>query len=239
MEPRDFVIFALDVSSVDEGRRILEVVQPYIGAVKIGKRLLARTSIPDAVVLARDYELPLMLDNKEFDIPDTLRDVAEQYADFDLFGFTASAAAGDDAIKRMVEATSPKQVIVVTVLTSMTEEQCMRIYNRGVQQQVKKLSHEARLGGATSVVCAPVEVPMLFDDPELAHMNPVTPGIRPLWAATRSQNPDRVMTPAKAVLAAHKKGKMVIGSPIRKPPPEIGSPVEACKRILDDIASVL
>jgi len=59
--------------------------------------------------------------------------------------------------------------------------------------------------------------------------------LRPLWAAAGDQK--RVMTPAEAIKAG--TTALVIGRPITKPPAEIGTPVDAAKKIAEEIASVL
>ena len=59
--------------------------------------------------------------------------------------------------------------------------------------------------------------------------------LRPLWAAAGDQK--RVMTPAEAIKAG--TTALVIGRPITKPPVEIGTPVDAAKKIAEEIASVL
>lgn len=66
------------------------------------------------------------------------------------------------------------------------------------------------------------------------HFLVVTPGIRPLWAATGDQK--RVMTLAEAIKAG--ANYLVIGRPITQPPAEIGGSVEAAKRITEEIAVV-
>jgi len=63
----------------------------------------------------------------------------------------------------------------------------------------------------------------------------ITPGVRPEWAATGDQK--RIMTPAEAIKAG--ADYLVIGRPITKPPAEIGTPVDAAKKIAGEIASVL
>jgi len=62
-----------------------------------------------------------------------------------------------------------------------------------------------------------------------------TPGIRPIWAVAQDQK--RPTTPADAILAG--TDLLVIGRPIQKPPAEIGTPVDAAKRIADEIDEAL
>jgi orotidine-5'-phosphate decarboxylase len=63
----------------------------------------------------------------------------------------------------------------------------------------------------------------------------VTPAIRPLWAAVGDQK--RPTTPTDAIKAG--ATDLVIGRPITSPPPEIGSPAEALKRIVEEIEAAL
>lgn len=74
---------------------------------------------------------------------------------------------------------------------------------------------------------------------ELSRLNrdilKVTPGVRPVWAAANDQK--RVMTPSEAIKAG--ATALVIGRPITNPPKEIGTSVEAVRRIFDEISSAL
>ncbi|MBA3826905.1 MAG: orotidine 5'-phosphate decarboxylase, partial [Ktedonobacterales bacterium] len=63
----------------------------------------------------------------------------------------------------------------------------------------------------------------------------VVPGVRPTWAPANDQA--RMMTPAEAQRAG--ADFLVIGRPITRPPAAIGTPSEAARRILDEIASVV
>ncbi len=63
----------------------------------------------------------------------------------------------------------------------------------------------------------------------------ITPGVRPQWASAGDQK--RIMTPSEAIKAG--ATALVIGRPITKPPTEVGSPVDAVKKIVEEIASVL
>ena len=72
---------------------------------------------------------------------------------------------------------------------------------------------------------------MLKARPELGGLIYVIPGIRPEWAVADGQT--RFTTPGQAV--SQGADYLVIGSPITKPSQEIGSPVEAVKKISEEI----
>ena len=61
----------------------------------------------------------------------------------------------------------------------------------------------------------------------------VVPGVRPAWAEANDQK--RTMTPAEAVKAG--ANFLVLGRPITRPPANIGTPAEAARRIMDEIAN--
>ena len=69
---------------------------------------------------------------------------------------------------------------------------------------------------------------------EFDSMMVITPGIRPVWAAANDQK--RMATPAEAIAAG--ADYLVVGRPILKPPPEIGSPLDAIEKIAEEIRAL-
>ncbi|PJE57981.1 MAG: hypothetical protein COU81_03075 [Candidatus Portnoybacteria bacterium CG10_big_fil_rev_8_21_14_0_10_36_7] len=63
----------------------------------------------------------------------------------------------------------------------------------------------------------------------------ITPGIRPEWAEVGDQK--RFATPAEAIKAG--VDYLVIGRPITNPPANIGGPVGAVRKILEEIDSAV
>lgn len=59
--------------------------------------------------------------------------------------------------------------------------------------------------------------------------------MKPSWAAAGDQK--RIMTPGEAIKAG--ATALVIGRPITKPPQEIGTPVDAVRRIAEEISNAL
>jgi orotidine-5'-phosphate decarboxylase len=98
----------------------------------------------------------------------------------------------------------------VTVLTSMDEQQLASIgIARSVDEQVLALAKLSQQSGLDGVVCSAREAAMLR-----ATLNQdfklVTPGIRPVFAATDDQV--RIMTPNEAIKSG--ADYLVIGRPI-------------------------
>lgn len=200
-------------------------------------------------------------DGKLHDIPNTVAAASGLVAEFGVRMLNVHTAGGipmmreaklavERACKQGSLATMPL-VLGVTVLTSLGYED---LVETGVfdpldfpQPQVLHARHKeyihllvrqralaARASGLDGVICSPEEVSMLRKACGQT-FTLVTPGIRPAWARTNDQK--RIMTPGDAIRAG--ADYLVIGRPIADPPSEIGSPVEAAKRIADEIAEAL
>ena len=86
----------------------------------------------------------------------------------------------------------------------------------------------ARDAGCAGVVCSGLEVGRMKD--ELGtDFTAVTPGIRPVWEGTGSDDQRRVVTPAAAVSSG--ADYLIIGRPIR----DADDPALAARRIADEI----
>lgn len=99
-----------------------------------------------------------------------------------------------------------------------------------VQMLVVKLAKLAQSSGLDGVVCSPLEIKAIREacGPDFLI---VTPGVRPAGAALGDQK--RVMTPGEAIEAG--SNYLVIGRPIT----EAKDPVEATKKIVEEIAEAM
>jgi orotidine-5'-phosphate decarboxylase len=123
----------------------------------------------------------------------------------------------------------------VTVLTSINNEECVSIFGNDSVTKVIQFAHRLVDAGADGIICSAQEVVFLDKYPQFGNFIKITPGVRPVWAAVGDQK--RIMTPAEAIKAG--ADYLVIGRPITQPPAEIGGPVEAAKRIAEEIAGAL
>jgi orotidine-5'-phosphate decarboxylase len=253
MQPHERIIVALDVPTLDAAKCHAEALAPYVGSFKIGLELISAVGGPAAVAAVRDVGGGIMHDTKLNDIPNTLAGATRSVSGLGVEMFTVMASSGADGMKAVVGAKGTSLALAVTVLTSMSEQDCLHVFGTSVKERVRGFALDAAFAGMDGIVCSPADL-ALFDpsngpvvwmraDPPSAGnyfdvvrpLTKVTPGVRPAWAAAGDQK--RVMTPAEAVLAG--ADYLVIGRPILKPPPEIGSSVEAAKRIAAEIAEAL
>jgi orotidine-5'-phosphate decarboxylase len=238
MQPHEKIIFAYDYQTFDdEQRTMLESILPYIGMVKVGLRAVyshhESGSVAEAVRdFAHAHDRKVFLDSKLHDIPNTLGDAARAISDagYDMFNFHASA--GRAGIKAAVDNKGNALLLGVTMLTALSDEDTREIYGTRSAEKTLQLARLLARSGADGFVCSPQELGILNADEETKPLLKVVPGIRPVWAEVNDQA--RIMTPRAALVAG--ADYLVIGRPIRQPPKEIGTSVDAVKRIVEEIS---
>ncbi len=235
-EPKDRLIFALDVDNVDEAERLVRVLSPHVGMFKIGSRLFTAAG-PLVLDLVQGLGSSVFLDLKFHDIPATVACAAREVARQRVKMFTVHALGGARMVKdvmteltgmTLIPGAPPPMCLAVTVLTSHAPEEVKALgFDQDVPQLAKSLAVQAVEAGAPGIVASGHELSVLKDAlPEGTVF--VTPGIRAADDAAQDQS--RVMTARRAVeLGAT---YVVVGRPIRL----ADDPVEAAKRIVDDMA---
>lgn len=251
MEAKERIIVALDVDSVAKATELVEQLVTHVGIFKLGLKfinnMLASVIIPkkdeDGQANLREIrELFRLLEGKVFwdgkfdDIPNTVGGASVPVAKMGVKMFNVHASAGREAVVKAVANKGSSLVLGVTVLTSIGAEECLSIFGDQPGPKVLQFARMLAEVGADGIICSPQELELLgWNTPELDRLLRVTPGVRPLWAAVGDQK--RVMTPGEATKAG--ANYLVIGRPITQPPAEIGGPVEAAKKIADEIAAAM
>ena len=227
-DPRERLIFALDVPSADEAKRLLDRVGDAVGIVKIGLELYTAAG-PEVVRWALAQQKRVFLDLKLLDIGATVKRATAAAAELGVMLFTVHAAG--QTVRAAVEGrgSSAMKIVAVTVLTSFGDPDLREI---GVMESVPEaVLRRARLAascGADGVVASGVEAAMIRK--ELGqHVLIVTPGIRPLGLSHDDQV--HVSTPAGALAAG--SDYLVVGRPIR----DAADPAAAARTIQAEIAA--
>ena len=211
--PQDKIIIALDVPDTDGAMRLLDALgTPTL--CKIGLELFTAKG-PSVVRAVQERGSEVFLDLKFHDIPNTVGHAVRSAADLGISMTTLHASGGPVMLEAAAKAAaasgnSDLLLLAVTVLTSMDTAQ---LAATGIavepKEQVLRLATLALSSGIGGIVCSPLEVTAIRNS--LGNdLRIVTPGVRPIWAATGDQK--RVMTPAEAVKAG--SDWLVIGRPI-------------------------
>jgi orotidine-5'-phosphate decarboxylase len=186
----------------------------------------------ELIGLIQSYGLKVFADLKLFDIGETLSTDGMLLKAAKPELLTTVCVAGINAMRALKAELPDTEVLGVTVLTSFTEGETLEIFWTSVEGSVVKLARLADTAGIDGLICAPTDIafikaginrPMSFN----------TPAIRPTWAIVPGddQNPDRIMTPAKAIMAG--ADRIVIGRPIVRS----DNPYDAVMRTIEEIAS--
>jgi orotidine-5'-phosphate decarboxylase len=208
IEPRQRLIVALDVSSVEAAEALVARLGDAVTFYKIGYQLAFAGGLAYAAKLTGAGKR-VFLDLKLHDIGNTVaqgvKSVARLGASFlTVHAYPQTMAAAVEAREGNL------RILAVTVLTSYDDADLKAAgYDATVKSLVASRAAAARRLGIDGLVCSPEEVANVraIVGPGLAL---VTPGIRPAGAATGDQK--RVATPAAAIAAG--ADYLVVGRPI-------------------------
>jgi orotidine-5'-phosphate decarboxylase len=220
------IAFALDFASVLEARRAAEAVREDVGMIKVGLELFIQAGA-SAVAIGRDVGLPVFLDLKLHDIPETVDRAVAQAALLGARFVTVHTGGGSEMLRRAVVRASSEgtglQVAAVTVLTSLDERDLGTMGVSGsVETHARRLSRMAYDAGVRSFVCSPRELRAMRD--ELGgDVTLITPGIR--GTASTDDDQKRTSTASQAILDG--ADWLVVGRPIR----DAADPVAAARSL--------
>ena len=213
ISPPERLIVALDVSSAKDAQKIVSSLGDAAQIYKVGMQLYTAEGpqvVRDLVASGRK----VFLDLKYHDIPNTVAAAVREAAQLGVSMLTVHASGGTKMLHTAVEAAREKsstlQILAVTVLTSMDDQDLNEVGARGpVEDQVVWLASLALDSGCAGVISSPREVRTLRAKLG-SNFLVVTPGVRPAGAAHGDQA--RVATPAEAIAAG--ATHIVVGRPI-------------------------
>jgi orotidine-5'-phosphate decarboxylase len=228
LEPRDRLIVALDVSSVEAAQAMVARLGNTVSFYKIGYQLAFSGGITFARTLTGAGK-QVFVDLKLHDIGNTVaqgvKSVARLGATFlTVHAYPQTMQAAVDAREAGL------RILAVTVLTSHDDNDLIEAgYDSSVAELVARRAEQARAIGVDGLVCSGEEVAKLrtIVGPKLAL---VTPGIRPAGSDPGEQK--RIATPAAAIAAG--SDYLVVGRPIIA----AADPKAAAEAIIAEIASV-
>ncbi|MFB3886984.1 MAG: orotidine-5'-phosphate decarboxylase [Thermodesulfobacteriota bacterium] len=235
-DPKDKIIFALDVDHFGEAQLWVNRLKDRVGVFKVGKQLFTHAG-PKVVDMIRQKGQQVFLDLKFHDIPNTVAKAGEEATKLGAAMFNLHALGGLEMMKRTVDATRaaakalgiPKPLILaVTILTSMDEEALKEVGVQGpLVEEVGRLASLSLKAGVDGVVASPQEIGIIRQRCGEKFLI-VTPGIR--HPSDKKDDQKRTLSPKEAITAG--ANYLVIGRPIK----EARDPLEAVQKIIEDIS---
>jgi orotidine-5'-phosphate decarboxylase len=216
------IFVAFDTPDVHRAAALAREVRGIAGGVKLGLEFFCANG-EEGVLRIAEGDLPIFLDLKLHDIPNTVGKAVAAIAHLQPAILTVHAAGGR-AMMAAAKAAAPPgtKVVGVTVLTSLDENDLSATGVTGSPaEQVRRLTALAREAGIDGIVCSGEEVA------EARAAWPegffVVPGVRPPGGQVADQK--RVVTPRQALDDG--ASVLVIGRPIT----EAADPEQAIRDI--------
>jgi len=231
--PKERLIFALDVPSLNDAVPLIQRLNGSVGCFKVGLELFIAEG-PSVLQAVRDHsDAGIFLDLKLHDIPATIQRAVERAKTYAVTFLTVHCSGGDAMLQAAVEsAGTDLQILGVTVLTSMQSSDLDPgwgyIDGLTVSELVMARTAQAREAGCTGFVCSGEEVAQIKKQFG-GKVTTVVPGIRPQWSVVGNDDQSRIVTPAQAV--QNGADYIVVGRPIR----DADNAKDAAQKIVGEI----
>ena len=207
------IYLALDTPDLAHAQALATAVHAHVGGLKLGLEFFAAHGQPGVRALA-SLGLPIFLDLKLHDIPNTVAKAIQSLASLQSAIITVHAAGGRAMMEDARAAAPPAtRVVGVTVLTSLDAPDLHSIgVAAALHDQVGRLADLAREAGLDGIVCSGGEVAAARARWRDGFF--VVPGVRLPDGGVGDQK--RVVTPRQAVDAG--ASIIVVGRPITAAP---------------------
>jgi len=246
--PRGRIMVALDTGDIAGAIQLVELLQGRVGPFKVGMELseamltgLVAADTYDAAVdhLNLVRKLFQLLDGnfwrdwKGHDIPNTLKGAALQIVRTRPRMLNVHASAGKLAMELVVANRGATDILAVTVLTTLTKNDCDVVFGQPAAPEVLELALFAADAGVQGLICSAEEVSSLRTMDRLKDLYLVVPGTRSVGVSAHDQQ--RVGTPRQAV--ENGADYLVIGRQITEAKEEDGGPLGAVEKLVTELAA--
>jgi len=220
---------ALDLPTAKENLDLIHKIKNYNVWLKVGLRTYIRDG-EDFLKAIKEInpDFKIFLDLKLYDIPNTMADSAESIMGLGVDMFNVHASAGKRAMTTVMERLKKYDtrpiVLAVTALTSFTEEEFGKVYEKSIADKADQFAKDAMDSGLDGVVCSAFESESIKNITNEKFMT-LTPGIRPFGEDAGDQKRVADIAYAKSALVDF----IVVGRPIY----QSENPSEVVKNILE------
>jgi orotidine-5'-phosphate decarboxylase len=205
------IYLAIDTPDLEAAKALAGRVRTHIGGLKLGLEFFCANGHHGVHEMAK-LNLPIFLDLKLHDIPNTVAKAVQALRPLEPAIITVHAAGGRAMLEdAKAAAGTHTRVVAVTVLTSLDTDDLTAIGIDGdPAAQVARLGDLARDAGLDGIVCSGHEVADAHKRWSSGFF--VVPGVRPANGHHGDQK--RIVTPSRALESG--ASILVIGRPISK-----------------------
>jgi len=225
MNTKRFIFCALDFTDLKKTLDFTEIIKNDVGGIKLGLEFFSKNG-PQGVEKMKKFGLPIFLDLKLHDIPNTVKQSLKNVLSLEPDFLTVHLSGGYRMIEVLQDIKKQTKIIGVSLLTSLDNED---LKNMGINLKSDEfVEHLVKIGvnaGIDGIVSSAQEVDNLkkkFND-----LLFVTPGIRLYSDKTDDQK--RTKSPKSAIASG--SDLLVIGRPIT----ESKNPVNSINEIINNI----
>ena len=154
---RNAIVFPLDVATSSEAFAWVDRLGSSVGVWKIGLQLYLREGREVVRGVKARSALPIFLDLKLHDIPETVEQAIGSLGDLGVDYLTVHASGGKQMLERAARKSesSNLRILAVTALTSLSEDDLAEVGWGSSSDTVPRLSMFATSSVVTAFVCSP------------------------------------------------------------------------------------
>ncbi len=230
MNVNKYIFCAIDFKYIEQVEKIISTIKDHIGGIKIGLEFFIFNG-PKEVIRLKKFKLPIFLDLKFLDIPNTVSQAILSTEIIEPEYLSVHLSGGRKMLEEISRIKNKKtKIIGVTMLTSMDRIDLKNLsINQAPEEYVYSLVNLAIKNNLEGIVCSPQEL-VYLKKKSVNDLIYITPGIR---LKKSKDDQKRTLTPGEAI----KNGAdiLIIGRPIT----QSKNPVQAINKIKNDIKAKL
>ena len=227
MNFRNFIFCAIDFSDLEQSKKLISKIQKYIGGIKIGLEFFSKNG-PTGFLEIKKLGIPIFLDLKLKDIPNTVKKAAQNLIDLKPDYLSIHLSGGLRMVKEVVSIKNSTKILGISMLTSLDNSDLRSFgYNFSNLDYVENLAKIGEKAGIDGLVSSANEISHLKKNLNNTKMLFVTPGIR--FSINEINDQKRINSPGQAI--NNGSNMLIIGRSIT----QSSDPINSIKSILQDI----
>ena len=204
------VFLALDTNNIRSAENLVKLLKNDLAGLKIGKELFSYYG-PVIINKLRKYKLPIFLDLKFHDIPNTVYNAVKAINSLKVNYLSIHSMGGNEMIKAATKASNYTKILTVSLLSHLDQKNIKEIgIKQSLKNQIRKLINNALNNNVSGLILAPKDLDIVKKIKK--NIIIFVPGIRA--KNNKKDEHKRSLDPLTAI----KKGAtyIIIGRPIIK-----------------------